>query len=253
MRLKDKVAIVTGAASGIGRETAIRFAREGARVIACDINIDQGKITQETISDDGGDAIFVQCDVSNESEVQWMVQRGVGRYGKLDVLCNNAGIGPPADKKATELEWSVFNQILRVNVGGVFLCSKHAIPHLIENGGGAVINIASIAALIGAITAQVTAYGTSKAAILGLTRQLAAQFAEHNVRVNAICPGPTDTPILEPFLHDPAVKRRYAERTPLGRMGQPEDIANLCLYLASDESAYMTGSILVIDGGITAL
>jgi len=253
MRLSDKVALITGAASGIGRETALLFAREGARVIACDRNANEGARTAAMIHDTGGDALFLHCDVANESEVQASIRKGVDHFGRLDILCNNAGIGPPADTRITELDWKVFEEVWRVNVGSVFLCSKHSVPYIVAAGGGSVINMASIAALVGAITAPVTAYGTSKAAILGLTKQMAAQLAEQNVRVNAICPGPTDTAILAPFLHDPAVRQRYAQRTPLRRMGQPQDIANLCLYLASDESAYMTGSILVLDGGITAL
>jgi len=253
MRLKDKVALVTGAASGIGRETALLFAREGARVIVCDRDADQGADTAAMIHAAGGDALFLRCDVADEAEVQASMQQGIAHFGRLNVLCNNAGIGPPADTHITALDWEVFEEVWRVNVGGVFLCSKHGVPHLIAAGGGSVINMASIAGLVGAITAPVTAYGTSKAAVLGLTKQMAAQLAGQNVRVNAICPGPTETAILAPFLHDPAVRQRYAQRTPLRRMGQPQDIANLCLYLASDESAYMTGSILIIDGGITTL
>ena len=253
MRLGGKVALVTGVASGIGRQIAITFAREGAKVIGGDLNADKGRETVEMIEYAGGEALFIQADVSDEAEIKALVSEGVAHFGQLDILCNNAGIGPPADTMATELSLEVFQQVMSVNVQGVFLCSKHAIPHLIENGGGSVINIASIAGLVGAITAPVTAYGTSKAAVLGLTKQLAAQFAQHNVRVNAICPGPTDTPILAPFMRDPSLKQRYAERTPLKRMGVPDDIANLCVYLASDESTYMTGSTLIIDGGITAL
>lgn len=253
MRLNGKVVLITGAASGIGRETSLLFAREGAHLIACDRDVQRGTQTAAMIHDEGGSALFIRCDVANENQVRRSIAEGVEHYGSLDVLCNIAGIGPPSDARVTELDWDVFEQVWRVNVGGVFLCSKYGVPHLIASGGGSIINMASIAALVGAITAPVTAYGTSKAAILGLTKQMAAQLAEYNVRVNAICPGPTDTPILAPFMHDPAVRQRYAERTPLRRMGRPQDIANLCLFLASDESAYMTGSILIMDGGITAL
>jgi NAD(P)-dependent dehydrogenase (short-subunit alcohol dehydrogenase family) len=206
------------------------------------------------IQNAGGEAIFFQVDVADEVDVVAMVEQGLSHYGRLDILCNNAGIGPPTDNIATELPLEVFQHVMRVNVQGAFICSKYAIPHIIESGGGSVINIASIAGLKGAMTAPVTAYGTSKAAVIGLSKQLAAQFAPHKVRVNVICPGPTDTPILEPFIAaNPELRGRYVERTPLQRMGRPDDIANLCLYLASDESVYMTGSVIVIDGGITTV
>ena len=250
MRVKDKVAIVTGAASGIGRQTAVLFAREGARVIACDTNADGGDETAEMIRRAHGDGIFIKTDVADEDQVSAMVTQGVSRYGKLDILCNCAGIGPPPFVKATELSLDRFDRVMRVNVHGVFLCCKHAIPHMIENGSGSIINVASIAGLQGGMVVPITDYGTSKAAVLGLTKQLAAQFARDGIRVNAILPGPTDTPILDPLM-SPEARRRYEERIPLGRMGQPEDQAYLCLYLACDESSFMTGSLIINDGGVT--
>lgn len=252
LRLKDKVAMITGIASGMGRHAALTFAREGARLIGCDVNEDQGRETAALVSGAGGDLLFVAADVSQEPQVADIVRRGVEHYGRLDILYNNAGIGPPTDAVATDLPLDVFEWVMRVNVNGVFLCSKHAIPHLVKNGGGSVINVASIGGIYGGGVLPITAYGTSKAAVIGLTRQLAVQFAKHRVRVNAVCPGPIETPILDPFFVDPEVRRRFSARIPIGRMGIPDDVIQLCVYLASDESSFMTGSILTIDGGITA-
>lgn len=252
MRLRDKVALITGVGSGMGRQAALTFAREGAHVIGCDINDAPGRETAAMVSDAGGGMVFIRADVSREADVIEVVRRGVERFGTLHILYNNAGIGPPTDAVATELPLDVFEWVMRVNVNGVFLCSKHAIPHLVKGGGGSVINVASIGGLYGGGVLPITAYGTSKAAVIGLTRQLAVQFARHRVRVNAVCPGPIETPILDPFFADPEVKRRFSARVPIGRMGVPDDVVNLCLYLASDESSFVTGSVIVIDGGITA-
>ncbi len=251
-RLRDKVAMITGIGRGMGRHAALVFAREGARLVGCDVNDDQGRETAALVSGAGGEMLFASADVSQEHQVIEVVRRGVEHYGRLDILYNNAGIGPPTDAVATDLPLEVFEWVMRVNVNGVFLCSKHAIPHLVKNGGGSVINVASIGGIYGGGVLPITAYGTSKAAVIGLTRQLAVQFAKHRVRVNAVCPGPIETPILDPFFVDPEVKRRFSARIPIGRMGIPEDVVQLCVYLASDESSFMTGSILTIDGGITA-
>jgi NAD(P)-dependent dehydrogenase (short-subunit alcohol dehydrogenase family) len=251
-RLEGKVALITGVASGMGRQAALTFAREGACVIGCDLNAAAGLETASRVHGDGGQMLFMQADASREPEVAALVQRGVERFSRLDVLYNNAGIGPPTDGVATEVAVDVFEWVMRVNVTGPFLCCKHAIPHLIKNGGGSIINIASTGGLVGGEVIPITAYGTSKAAVIGLTRQLAVQFARHRIRVNAVCPGPISTPILDPFFADPEVKRQFAARVPIGRMGEPDDVVSLCVYLASDESSFMTGSILVIDGGITA-
>lgn len=251
MRLKNKVALITGVATGMGREAVSTFTREGAKVIGLDIK-DSGQESVERAVAQGGDAIFVECDVTDEEQVASAVKQGVQHYGKLDVLYNNAGIGPPTDDVVTDLSLDVFEWVMRVNVTGVFLCSKHAIPHIVDTEGGSVINVASIGGLSGGDPdVPITAYGTSKAAVLGLTKQLAAQFARKKVRVNAVCPGPIDTPILDPFLDDPGVKSRFSEEIPIGRMGVPADVVNLCLYLASDEASFVTGSWIVIDGGIT--
>jgi len=252
MRLRNKVALITGVASGMGRQAALTFAREGAKVIGCDVNEAAGTTTLDAVRRAGGEMLFVRGDVSVETDVAAVVRRGVERYAKLDILYNNAGIGPPEDGLATELALEVFERVMRINVTGTFLCSKHAIPHLVRAGGGSVVNVASIAALQGSEVLPATAYGTSKAAVVGLTKRLAVQFARHKVRVNAVCPGPIDTPILDPYFEDAEVKRRFHERIPIGRIGTPDDVVNLCLYLASDESSFVTGSVIVIDGGVTS-
>ena len=252
MRLREKVALITGVASGMGRQAALTFAREGASVVGCDVNEAAGAETLDMVRRAGGEMLFVRADVSNEADVAALVRCGVKRYGRLDILYNNAGIGPPADGLATELPVEIFEQVMRVNVTGTFLCSKHAIPHLVRAGGGSVINVASIAGLVGGEVVPATAYGTSKAAVIGLTKRLAMQFARHKVRVNAVCPGPIDTPILDPYFEDPEVRQRFLQRTPIGRIGVADDVVNLCLYLASDESSFVTGAVIVIDGGTTS-
>jgi NAD(P)-dependent dehydrogenase (short-subunit alcohol dehydrogenase family) len=251
-RLEGKVALITGVASGMGRHAALTFAREGARVIGCDVNDRAGAETARLVKGTGGEMLFTCADISREADVVAVIEGGVARFGGLDVLYNNAGIGPPDDGLATDVTADLFERVMRVNVTGVFLCSKHAIPHLITHGGGSIINIASTGGLVGGEVIPITAYGTSKAAVIGLTRQLAVQLARHRIRVNVVCPGPISTPILDPFFADPDVKRRFAERIPIGRMGEPADVVSLCVYLASDESSFMTGSVLVVDGGITA-
>ena len=252
MRLRGKVALITGVASGMGRQAACTFAGEGARVVGCDVNEAAGTETVEMVWRAGGEMLFVRADVSAETDVAAVVRHGVERYGKLDILYNNAGIGPPEDGLATELSLNVFERVMRINVTGTFLCSKHAIPHLVRAGGGSVINVSSIAAMIGGEVLPATAYGTSKAAIIGLTKRLAVQFARQKVRVNAVCPGPIETPILAPYFVDPELKQRFFQRAPIGRIGAPDDVVNLCLYLASDESSFVTGSVIVIDGGVTS-
>lgn len=251
-RLDGKVALITGVASGMGRQATLRFAQEGAWIIGCDLNEPGGQETARLVHDAGGEMVFIHADVSREADVAAVVEGGVARFGRLDVLYNNAGIGPPTDGLATDVAVDLFEWVMRVNVTGVFLCCKHAIPHLTKRGGGSIINIASTAGLVGGEVIPITAYGTSKAAVIGLTRQLAVQYAKDKIRVNAVCPGPIHTPILDPFFADPELKRRFVGRIPIGRMGEPDDVVQLCVYLASDESSFMTGSVLVVDGGITA-
>jgi NAD(P)-dependent dehydrogenase (short-subunit alcohol dehydrogenase family) len=253
MRLENKIALITGVGTGMGRQAALTFTREGACVIGCDINVPKGEDCLEQVTRAGGKAIFFRCDVGDEAQVASVVQRGVAHYGKLDILYNNAGIGPPTDTHAADLPLEVWEWVMRINATGTFLCSKHAIPHLVANGGGSVINIASTAGVKGGTAIPITAYGSSKAAVLGLTKQLAAQYAKYKVRVNALLPGPIDTPILDPFLGDANVKQAFSVGLPLGRMGVPDDVVNLALYLASDESSYMTGAWILIDGGMTTV
>jgi NAD(P)-dependent dehydrogenase (short-subunit alcohol dehydrogenase family) len=252
MRLQDKVAVITGAGSGIGRRTAERFASEGARVVVADVNVSGGDETVAKIRQSGGDAIFVEANVTQSESVKALMDRAASWGGRLNILFNNAGIGPPTDARAVDLPEDEWDRILGVNLRGVYICSKYGIPRIIESGGGSVINSASIAGLRANSTIPSTGYTVSKTWVIGLTRQIAVDYAKFQVRANAICPGPIDTPILDPFMTDAFIKNRFSKGVPLGRMGTPDDIANLVLFLASDESSWMTGSIITIDGGITA-
>ncbi len=252
MRLVDKVAIITGAGAGIGRSTALLFAREGARVVVADRDPQEGAKTVSLIEENGGAAIFVQVDVSKAADVRKMVETAIETYGKLDILVNNAGIYVQADVvETTEEEW---DRILNVNLKGAFLCSKYCIPEMIKNGGGSIVNVGSEAGIAG-IKNQV-AYNVSKSGMIALTKSTAIDFAAHNIRVNCVCPGTTETPLVKMALErapDPAAARRALEQVrPANRLGRPEEIAAGILYLASDESPYATGSILSIDGGYTA-
>jgi len=252
MRLSGKVAIITGAGSGIGRATAILFAKEGASVVVADFNPAKGTETVSLIQKEGGEAKFVPVDVSNAADVKKMVRITVDAYGKLDILVNNAGIY--AQGNAVETQENDWDQILNVNLKGAFLCSKYCIPEMIKGGGGVIVNISSEAGLVG-IKNQV-AYNVSKAGVISLTKSMAIDFAADHIRVNCVCPGTTETPLVETALNvapDPGKARHELEAVrPLNRLGQPMEIAFGILYLASDESPYATGSILSIDGGYTA-
>jgi len=252
MRLAGKVAIITGAGVGIGRSTALLFAKEGAKVVVADYDSERGVETVGIIREDGGEATFIQVDVSKAADIERMVRTTVETYGKLDILVNNAGIYTQADAvEMTEEDW---DRILDVNLKGVFLCSKYCIPEIIKGGGGSIVNIGSEAGIVG-IKNQV-AYNVSKSGIIALTKSTAIDFAAHNIRVNCVCPGTTETPLVKAALErapDPAAARRALEEVrPANRLGRPEEIAAGILYLASDESPYATGSILSIDGGYTA-
>jgi len=252
MRLSGKVAIITGAGSGIGRATAILFAKEGTSVVVADFNQAKGTETVSLIQKGGGEARFVPVDVSNAADVKKMVRITVDAYGKLDILVNNAGIY--AQGNAVETQEDDWDQILNVNLKGAFLCSKYCIPEMIKSGGGVIVNIGSEAGLVG-IKNQV-AYNVSKGGVISLTKSMAIDFAADNIRVNCVCPGTTETPLVETALNvapEPGKARRELEAVrPLNRLGQPKEIAFGILYLASDESPYATGSILSIDGGYTA-
>jgi len=246
MRLKDKVAIITGAASGIGAATAKLFAKEGAKVAVVDLKATGADILGDIIAA-GGEAIFLQADVTQAASVQQMVEKTVATYGRLDILHNNAGIFVVGD--VLSLEEADFQRCINTNLKSVYLASKYTIPHLIKGGSGVIINTASTAGLAGGRGYAV--YGASKAGIILMTQCMALDFASVNIRVNCVCPGPTDTPMImpdEPDKHT-AQLRRWAEELPIGRAGRPEDIAQAVLYLASDNAAFVTGTTLVVDGG----
>ncbi|MEJ2288471.1 MAG: glucose 1-dehydrogenase [Deinococcales bacterium] len=251
MRLKDKVALITGAGSGIGRESALLFASEGATVVAVDVREDAGRETVEAIQAAGGRASFVRADVSVAADCEAMVAHAEQAYGRLDVLFNNAGIMDARDDDAVATDEAVWDLTMAINAKGVFLGCKYGIPALKRAAGGSVINTASFVALLGAATPQV-AYTASKGAVLALTRELAVVHARENVRVNALCPGPLRTELLMKFLDTEAKKQRRLVHVPMGRFGEAREMAQAALYLASDESSYVTGSEFVVDGGITA-
>lgn len=252
MRLKDKVCVITGAASGMGRAACISFAKEGARIIACDMNKTGGKETMDLVEKAGGRGIFVPCDVSKEADVAKVIHEGVRTFKKIHVLYNNAGIFPEKDHSVVDTDEKIWDLVFNVNVKGVYFVCKHGIPELIKAKGGSVINIASFVALVGCSVPQ-DAYTASKGAVIALTKSLAVQFGPKGIRSNAICPGPIETPLLMEWLFkEPAEKAKRLNRIPMGRFGKPEDITNLALYLASDESSWTNGAVMVADGGITS-
>jgi NAD(P)-dependent dehydrogenase (short-subunit alcohol dehydrogenase family) len=251
MRLDGKVALITGAGSGMGRVAAQMFASEGARVVVAEFAEAAGTETSGLVTDAGGDATFVQADVSREDDARRMVEEAVARYGRVDVLYNNAGIMPEADHSVIDTDVAIWDQVMAVNLRGVFLGCKYAIPQMLDQGSGSVINISSFVALLGCSVPQ-DAYTASKGAVLSLTRSLAVQFGGRGVRSNAICPGPIETPLLMDWLlKDEAAKQLRLNRNPTGRFGKPEEIVNVAIYLASDESRWTNGAHFVIDGGIS--
>ena len=251
MRLEGKVAVITGAGSGMGRVAAQMFGAEGAKVVVAEFAADAGEETVRQVADSGGEASFVKTDVSREDDARAMVDHAVERFGRIDVLYNNAGIMPEADHSVTDTEVAVWDQVMAVNLRGVFLGCKYAIPRMVEQGSGSVINISSFVAILGCSVPQ-DAYTASKGAVLSLTRSLAVQFGPKGVRSNAICPGPIETPLLMDWLlKDEAAKQLRLARNPTGRFGKPEEIVNAAIYLASDESRWTNGAQFVIDGGIT--
>jgi NAD(P)-dependent dehydrogenase (short-subunit alcohol dehydrogenase family) len=253
-RLAGKVALITGAGSGMGASAAELFAREGAAVVVADIS-DTGERTADAINQAGGQSLFVKTDVADESDVQAMIAATIDRYGKLDILYNNAGVGPPEDAAIHELTIDVWDRVMNINVRGMYLCCRFGVQAMLDGDtsrGASIINTASIAGLVGNSTLPSTAYTVSKGAVMALTKQVAVSYAAEGIRCNAVCPGPILTPILEPFFAEPGVRERFEQRIPLGRMGQPEDVANLALFLASSESSFITGALIVIDGGVTS-
>ncbi len=245
-RLEGKVAVITGAASGIGRETAKRFAEEGARVCVADLADEPGREIAAEV-----DGLYVHADVTDPEDVQAMYREAAERFGGLDVLFNNAGISPPDDDSILETESEAWDRVQNVNLKSVYLCCKHGIPHLLERGGGSVINTASFVAVMGAATSQIS-YTASKGGVLAMSRELGVQFARQGVRVNAICPGPVNTPLLqELFAKDPEKAARRLVHLPMGRFAEAVEIANGALFLASDESSYVTASTFLVDGGLS--
>ncbi len=251
MRLKDKVALITGASSGIGRETALLFAAEGAKVVVVDVNDAGGNETTEQVCGQGGEAVYVHADVSKSADCANMVRVAEQTFGKLNILFNNAGIMHSADDNAMTTEEEVWDLTMAINLKGVFLGCKYGIPALQRAGGGSVINTASFVALLGAATPQI-AYTASKGGVLAMTRELAIVHARQNIRINALCPGPLHTPLLMNFLNTDAKKQRRLVHIPMGRFGEAKEMAQAALYLASDESSYVTGTAFTVDGGITA-
>jgi NAD(P)-dependent dehydrogenase (short-subunit alcohol dehydrogenase family) len=251
MRLADKVSIITGAGGGMGRVAARMFAAEGSKVVVAEFGEAAGQETVELVRADGGEATFVKADVSSEADAKAMIDHAVATYGRLDCLYNNAGIMPEADHSVTDTDVATWDQVMAVNLRGVFLGCKYAIPAMEASGGGSIINIASFVAIVGCSVPQ-DAYTASKGAVLSLTRSLAVQFGPRGIRTNAICPGPVETPLLMDWLvKDEEAKRIRLARNPTGRFGKPEEIVNMAIYLASDESRWTNGASLVVDGGIT--
>jgi NAD(P)-dependent dehydrogenase (short-subunit alcohol dehydrogenase family) len=247
-RLDGKIAVITGAGGGMGREAAIVFTGEGAKVCVADVNLEAA----QAVAGEARDAFAQQVDVADEASVKAMMDATVERYGGIDVLYNNAGISPNDDASVLDTGVDAWDRVQAVNTKGVFLCCKHGIPHLQQRGGGSVINVASFVAILGAATSQIS-YTASKGAVLSMTRELAVQFARENIRVNALCPGPVETPLLlSIFGDDPAALERRRTHWPMGRLAKPREIVNGALFLASDESSYVTGSTFLVDGGLTA-
>ena len=252
MKLKDKVAVVTGAGSGIGKGIATVFFREGAKVVVADWDEQAGKKTAEEIRRSGGDAFFVKCDVSNEEQVKAMIQVTIAKYGRINVLVNNAGIGVyKTVLDTTSEEW---DRCLAVDLKGVFLCSKYAIPHIKAAGGGAIVNIASVHSYQN--VGGTAPYAASKGGVVALTRVMAIDYGRDKIRVNAVCPGWIDTPLTQGIFADspdPEKARRDVERRQiLGRLGTPEEVGEAAAFLASDEASYITGASLMVDNGMTA-
>jgi NAD(P)-dependent dehydrogenase (short-subunit alcohol dehydrogenase family) len=251
MRLANKVALITGGGSGIGRETALLFAKEGAAIVAADVNAAGGNETVALVAAAGGRAVYVHADVSKAADCAAMVAAAESSFGALHILFNNAGVMLSADDDAVNTEESVWDLTMAINLKGVYLGCKYGIPALRRAGGGSIINTASFVALLGAATPQL-AYTASKGGVLSMTRELAVIHARENIRVNALCPGPLRTELLMKFLNTEEKKQRRLVHIPMGRFGEAREMAFAALYLASDEASFVTGTEFVVDGGITA-
>ncbi len=251
MRLEGKVALITGGASGMGKVASELFASEGAAVVLTDLNDEAGQATASGIDAAGGRSLYVHADVSKEADARKMVEAAVAHFGRLDVLYHNAGVMLPEDGSVDTTDEGIWDLTLAVNVKGVAFGCKYGIPAMIGTGGGSIINVASFVAWLGAATSQ-TAYTASKGAVLAMTREIAVEYARKGIRCNALCPGPIETPLLMQLLSDEQKRQRRFVHIPMGRLGQAKELANAALFLASDDASYMTGSSLIVDGGITA-
>jgi len=244
-RLDNKVAVITGAASGIGRATARKFASEGASVVVADFDDTNGPAIAKEIN-----GLFVKVNVADEGSVVAMYDKTVEVFGGIDILFNNAGISPPDDDSILTTGLDAWKRVQDVNLTSVYLCCKYGIPHLQKRGGGSIINTASFVAVLGSATSQIS-YTASKGGVLAMSRELAVQFAREKIRVNALCPGPVNTPLLiELFAKDPERAARRLVHVPMGRFGEPEEIANAVLFLASDDASFVTATTFMVDGGI---
>jgi NAD(P)-dependent dehydrogenase (short-subunit alcohol dehydrogenase family) len=250
VRLEGKIALITGAGSGIGREAAKLFAGEGARVVVADRDAAGGEATVRAVADAGGEASFVETDVASSESVRAAIAHAEERHGGLHVLFNNAGIFPDDDGDPVATPEPVWDRVMDVNLKGVFLGCKHGIPALLRAGGGSIINTASFVAVMGAATAQV-AYTASKGGVLAMTREIAVIYARQGIRANALCPGPVNTPLLQELLAEPEARARRLVHVPMGRLAEAEEVARAALFLASDDAAYVNGTSFLVDGAIT--
>ena len=250
-RLENKTALITGAASGIGREAALLFAAEGANVIVADREPAAGAAVVAEIEGAGGSARCVATDVAIAAQVAAAVAEAETAFGGLHVIFNNAGIFPDRDGSPVDTDEAVWDQVMSVNLKGVFLGCKYGIPALLRSGGGSIVNTASFVAVMGAATSQI-AYTASKGGVLAMTREIAVEYARQGIRANALCPGPVDTPLLQELLADPAARARRLVHVPMGRLAQASEIASAALFLASDESSYVNGTTFMVDGAITS-
>ncbi|MFN2452471.1 MAG: glucose 1-dehydrogenase [Candidatus Dormibacteria bacterium] len=250
-RLDGRVAVITGGGNGMGRAASLLFAAEGARVAVADRDPVAGEATVDAVREAGGHAAFVPMDVADADSVGRGIAHVMEHVGAVHVLYNNAGIFPADDGGALDTSEATWEQVMAVNLKGVWLCCRAGIPAMLESGGGSIINVSSFVALMGAATAQI-AYTTSKGGVLAMTREIAVEYARRGIRANALCPGPIDTPLLAELMADPDRRARRMVHIPMGRLGQAEELARAALFLAGDDSSFMTGSALVVDGGITA-
>ena len=250
MKFKDQVSIITGASSGIGRATAIAFGREGAKVVVSDMNEAGGLQTVELIEAAGGTAVFVECNVTDNQQVERLIKTTVDTFGRIDNAINNAGVGGSLSR-ITEVSWQEYQHVMNVNLGGVFLCMQHQIRQMLTQGGGKIVNVSSVAGLRGLPNSSV--YSASKHAVVGLTKSVAMEYVRKNIRVNAVCPVFTRSAMVDSLFEiDPTYEEKLKRNIPMGRYGQPEDISQAILWLCADENSFLTGHALPMDGGMMA-